>query len=32
MIFVNPSLVDDLNIQKLIKEVAVRVEDQLDYP
>ncbi|HMT27089.1 MAG TPA: HDIG domain-containing protein, partial [Candidatus Absconditabacterales bacterium] len=32
MIFVNPSEVDDLGVEKLIKEVAVRVEDQLDYP
>lgn len=32
MIFVNPSEVDDLWVEKLIKEVAIRVEDQLDYP
>lgn len=32
MIFVNPSEVDDLGVQKLIKEVAIKVEDQLDYP
>lgn len=32
MIFVNPSLVDDLGVQKLIKDIGVRVEDQLDYP
>lgn len=32
MIFVNPAQVDDLGVQKLIKEVAIKVEDQLDYP
>ena len=32
MIFVNPSQVDDLGVQKLIKEVGKKVEDQLDYP
>ena len=32
MIFVNPTLVDDLGVQKLIKEIATKVEDQLDYP
>jgi len=32
MIFVNPTLVDDLGVQKLIKEIGVKVEDSLDYP
>lgn len=32
MIFVNPTLVDDLGVQKLIKEIGIKVEDQLDYP
>ena len=32
MIFVNPNLVDDLGVQKLIKDIGTKVEDQLDYP
>jgi ribonuclease Y len=32
MIFVNPTQVDDLWVQVLLKNVAVKVEDQLDYP
>lgn len=32
MIFVNPTQIDDLGVQKLIKEVGQKVEDQLDYP
>lgn len=32
MIFVNPSLIDDLGVQKLIKDIGIKVEDQLDYP
>ena len=32
MIFVNPAMIDDLGVQKLIKDVAVKVEDHLDYP
>jgi len=32
MIFVNPTLIDDLGVQVLLKDVGKRVEDQLDYP
>ncbi len=32
MIFVNPIMIDDLGVSKLVKEVAVKVESQLDYP
>jgi len=32
MIFVNPQTVDDLGVHKLVKEVATKVESQLDYP
>ncbi len=32
MIFVNPTLVDDLGVQKLIKDIGIKVEDSLDYP
>jgi ribonuclease Y len=32
MIFVNPVMIDDLGVHKLVKEVAVKVESQLDYP
>lgn len=32
MIFVNPQQIDDLWVQVLLKNVAIKVEDQLDYP
>lgn len=32
MIFVNPHQIDDLGVQVLLKNVAIKVEDQLDYP
>jgi ribonuclease Y len=32
MIFVNPQLVDDLGVEKLIKKIGEKVEEQLDYP
>lgn len=32
MIFVNPHQIDDLWVQVLLKTIAVKVEDQLDYP
>ena len=32
MIFVNPSAIDDLGVATLLKEVGVKVEEQLDYP
>lgn len=32
MIFVNPNIIDDLGVQKLIKDIGIKVEDQLDYP
>ena len=32
MVFVNPSAVDDLGVATLLKEVGVKVEEQLDYP
>ncbi len=32
MIFVNPHKIDDLWVQVLLKAIAVKVEDQLDYP
>jgi ribonucrease Y len=32
MVFVNPVLIDDLGVSKLVKEIAVKVESQLDYP
>ena len=32
MVFVNPQQIDDLWVQTLLKAIAVKVEDQLDYP
>ncbi len=32
MIFVNPNIIDDLGVQKLIKDIGIKVEDSLDYP
>ena len=32
MIFVNPTVISDIGVQKLLKDVGKRVEDQLDYP
>jgi ribonuclease Y len=32
MIFVNPHKIDDLWVAVLLKAIAVKVEDQLDYP
>lgn len=32
MIFVNPTQIDDLGVQVLLKNVGIKVEDQLDYP
>lgn len=32
MIFVNPNNVDDLGAEKLLKEIGMKVEEQLDYP
>jgi ribonuclease Y len=32
MVFANPTKIDDLGVQKLLKDIGIRVEDQLDYP
>lgn len=32
MVFVNPIMIDDLWVHKLVKEIAAKVESQLDYP
>lgn len=32
MVFVNPETIDDLNMEKLVKEVWEKIESQLDYP
>lgn len=32
MVFVNPQMIDDLWVHKLVKEIATKVESQLDYP
>jgi len=32
MVFVNPIMIDDLWVHKLVKEIATKVESQLDYP
>lgn len=32
MVFVNPNDVDDLQAEKLMKEIGTKVEEQLDYP
>ena len=32
MIFVNPTLITDIGVHTLLKDVGKRVEDQLDYP
>ena len=32
MVFVNPVLVDDMWVHKLVKDIATKVESQLDYP
>ena len=32
MVFVNPTIIDDLWLQKLVKTIATTVEAELDYP
>ncbi len=32
MVFVDPAEIDDIGVQKLIKDIGSKVEDQLDYP
>ena len=32
MVFVNPTKIDDFGVQNLIKNIAIKVEDKLDYP
>lgn len=32
MVFVNPDMIDDLGTAKLLKDIAIKVENSLDYP
>lgn len=32
MTFVNPGIVDEISVEKLVKEIAAKIESQLDYP
>jgi len=32
MVFVDPASVDDLGTEKMLKTIAEKVEEQLDYP
>jgi ribonuclease Y len=32
MVYVNPKMVDDLEIENVLKEIWKKIEDQLDYP